>query len=40
MVSGTLERTELIEETVKNHLSDDINLAKTDKLLKIISFKY
>ena len=38
VVSGTLERTELIEETVKNHLSDDINLAKTDKLLKIIIF--
>ena len=38
VVSGTLERTELIEETVKNHLSDDIDLAKTDKLLKIIIF--
>ena len=38
VVSGTLERTELIEETVKNHLSNDIDLAKTDKLLKIIIF--
>ena len=38
VVSGTLERTELIEETVKSHLSDDIDLAKTDKLLKIIIF--
>ena len=38
VVSGTLERTELIENTVKKHLTDDINLAKTDKLLKIILF--
>jgi len=38
VVSGTLERTELIEETVSNHLSKDIDLAKTDKLLKIILF--
>ena len=38
VVSGTLERIELIEETVITHLSTDINLAKTDKLLKIILF--
>ena len=38
VVSGTLERTDLIEETVNTHLSSDINLAKTDKLLKIILF--
>jgi transcription antitermination protein NusB len=38
VVSGTLERTELIEETISNHLSKDIDLAKTDKLLKIILF--
>ena len=38
VVSGTLERTELIEKTVSNHLSKDIDLAKTDKLLKIILF--
>ena len=38
VVNGTLERSELIEETVNNHLSNDINLAKTDKLLKIILF--
>ena len=36
--SGTLERSELIEETVKKHLNKDINLVKTDKLLKIILF--
>ena len=38
VVKGTLERSELIEGTVSSYLSDDINLAKTDKLLKIILF--
>ncbi len=38
VVSGTLERSELIEETVHKHLHNDINLKKTDKLLKIILF--
>ena len=38
VVSGTLERTELIEETISKHLKNDINLKKTDKLLKIILF--
>jgi|TARA_B110000211_G_C13596048_1_gene342588 N utilization substance protein B len=38
VVSGTLERSELIKETINNNLSQDINLAKTDKLLKIILF--
>ena len=38
VVTGTLERSELIEEKVNLHLSDDINLNKTDKLLKIILF--
>ena len=38
VVSGTLERTELIEETIIKHLDKDINLEKTDKLLKIILF--
>ena len=38
VVSGTLERIELIEETVINNLEKDINLKKTDKLLKIILF--
>ena len=38
VVSGTLERTDLIEETINAHLSDDIVLSKTDKLLKIILF--
>ena len=38
VVSGTLERIELIEETIVNNLEKDINLKKTDKLLKIILF--
>ena len=38
VVSGTLERSELIEETINIHLSSDIDLKKTDKLLKIILF--
>ena len=38
VVSGTLERTELIKVTITTHLSDDIDLDKTDKLLKIILF--
>ena len=38
VVSGTLERSELIEETINTHLKSDINLKKTDKLLKIILF--
>ena len=38
VVTGTLERSELIEETINKHLNSDINLKKTDKLLKIILF--
>ena len=38
VVTGTLERSELIEETIAAHLSEDIDLKKTDKLLKIILF--
>ena len=38
VVSGTLERSDLIEETINSHLSKDIDLIKTDKLLKIILF--
>ena len=32
------ENLDLIEETINAHLSDDIDLTKTDKLLKIILF--
>ena len=38
VVSGTLERSELIEETIYKHIGADIDLKKTDKLLKIILF--
>ena len=38
VVNGTLERSELIEDSINQHLSNDINLKKTDKLLKIILF--
>ena len=38
VVSGTLERIDLIEETVIKFLNEDIDLKKTDKLLKIILF--
>ena len=38
VVKGTLERSDLIEKTINDHLSSDINLAKTDKILKIILF--
>tara|TARA_B100000674_G_C37656394_1_gene830367 strand:- start:94 stop:495 length:402 start_codon:yes stop_codon:yes gene_type:complete len=38
VVTGTLERSELIEETINKYLINDIDLKKTDKLLKIILF--
>ena len=38
VVTGTLERTKLIETTINSKLQNDINLSKTDKLLKIILF--
>ena len=38
VVKGTLERFELIEKTISSKLSEDINLVRTDKLLKIILF--
>ena len=38
VVSGTLERVELIEATIVKNLEKDIDLKKTEKLLKIIIF--
>ena len=38
VVSGTLERIELLEETIIEHISQDIDFRRTDKLLKIILF--
>ena len=38
VVLGTIERKELIEETLLKYLYDDIDLKRTDKLLKTILF--
>ena len=38
VVQGTIERNDLIEETIKKHIPDDLDLKRTDKLLKIIIF--
>ena len=38
VVQGTIERNELIEETVKKYLNNDLDLKRTDKLLKLIIF--
>ena len=38
VVEGTMERSELIENTINEHLNSDIDLKKTDKLLKIVLF--
>ena len=36
VVLGTIERDELINEEVKAHLSDDINLTNLDKVFQVI----
>ena len=36
VVFGTLERKELIEETIQQHLGEDLNLKRTEKLLVIL----
>ena len=38
VTEGTIERKELIEETIIKYLKDDIDLKRTDKLLKIIIY--
>ena len=38
VVQGTIERNDLIEETVTKYLAEDIDLNRVDKLLKIIVF--
>ena len=38
VVTGTLERSNLIEDQIKSYLAKDIDLTKTDKILKIILF--
>ena len=38
VTEGTLERKEFIVETIEKLLKDDIDLSRTDKLLKIIIY--
>ena len=38
VVSGTIERKELIEEIIISNLKNDINLKRTDKLLFLLRF--
>ena len=38
VTEGTIERKEFIEETIEKFLKNDIDLNRTDKLLKIIIF--
>ena len=38
VTEGTIERKELIEEIIVKFLKDDIDLKRTDKLLKIIIY--
>ena len=38
VVQGTIERNDLIEETLSKYLAEDLDLKRTDKLLKIIIF--
>ena len=38
VVQGTIERNDLIIETIKKFIPDDLDLKRTDKLLKIIIF--
>tara|TARA_B100000029_G_scaffold373017_1_gene367197 strand:+ start:311 stop:709 length:399 start_codon:yes stop_codon:yes gene_type:complete len=38
VVQGTIERNDLIEETLEKHLKNDLDLNKTNKLLKLIIF--
>ena len=38
VVQGTIERNDLIEETISKYLAEDLDLKRTDKLLIIIIF--
>ena len=38
VVQGTIERNDLIEETINKYIAEDLDLKRTDKLLKIIIF--
>jgi len=36
VVNGTLERNEIINEEIKNHLENDVDIKKIDKVFEII----
>ena len=36
VVNGTIERDEIINEEIKNHLNTDLNLKNLDKLFQVI----
>jgi len=38
VVQGTIERNDLIEETINKYIAEDLDLKRTDRLLKIIIF--
>ena len=38
VVQGTIERNDLIEDTVSKYLAEDLSLKRTDRLVKIIIF--
>jgi len=38
VVRGTIERNDLIEETIHKYIAEDLDLKRTDRLLKIIIF--
>ena len=38
VVQGTIERNDLIGETITRYLAEDLDLKKTDKILKIIIY--
>jgi N utilization substance protein B len=38
VVRGTIERNDLIEETINKYIAEDLDLKRTDRLLKIIIF--
>jgi transcription antitermination protein NusB len=38
VVQGTIERNDLIGETITKYLAEDIDLERTDKILKIIIY--
>ena len=36
VVNGTVERDEIINEEIKNHLNNDLNMKKLDKVFQVI----